>query len=103
MKILKEDNFGVDEMLKILKIVENILIEKKILQKSQQRFKSNRCNLSTIKVNKIALTSAVDERLQIRDCKKTFAYGTSRKILEEWKKFLTWLRTMKKEIIIIFF
>ena len=94
MKILKEDNFGVDEMQQK---VENILIEKKILQKSQQRFKSSKCNLSTIKVNKIALTSAVDERLQIRDCKKTFAYGTSRKILEEWKKFLTWLRKMKKK------
>ena len=72
-------------------------LKKKILQKSQQRFKSNKCNLSTIKVNKIALTSAVDERLQISDCKKTFAYGTSRKILEEQKKFLTWLKKMKKK------
>lgn len=51
-------------------------------KKSQQRFKSDRHNLLTVKINKIALDSNDDKRIQIIDLEETFAYSTSQKKLD---------------------
>ena len=45
--------------------------------KSQQRFKSERHNVYTGEINKIALSSNDDKRLQTSDRIKSYPYGTS--------------------------
>ena len=49
----------------------------KIILKSQQRFKSNHHNVYTEEINKIALSSNDDKRLQTSDRIKTYPYGTN--------------------------
>ena len=53
------------------------LINNKIILKSQQRFKSDHHIVYTEKINKIALSSNDDKRLQISDRIKTYPYGTN--------------------------
>ena len=59
---------------------------KKAKLKSQQRFKSERDIISTIKVNKVALSGNYNEKIKILDCIKISAYGTSKEILDKNKK-----------------
>ena len=59
------------------------LNESKILRKSKQRLKRYRNGLSTIKVDKTALSSNDDKRMQAFGCRKTFTYGTSKKVLDK--------------------
>ena len=49
----------------------------KILFKSQQSFKSDYDEAYTEEINKIALSSNDDERLQTSDRIKTYPYGTN--------------------------
>ena len=49
----------------------------KIILRSQQRFKSDHHNVYTVEINKIALTSNDDKRLQTSDRIKTYPYGTN--------------------------
>ena len=49
----------------------------KIKLKSQQRFKSDCHNVYTEQINKIALSSNDDKRLQIFDKITTYPYGTN--------------------------
>ena len=49
----------------------------KIILKSQQRFKSNHDKVYTEEINKIALSSNHDKRLQTSDRIKTYPYGTN--------------------------
>ena len=49
----------------------------KIVLKSQQRFKSNHHKVYTEEINKIALSSNDDKRLQTSDRIKTYPYGTN--------------------------
>ena len=53
------------------------LINNKIILKSQQRFKSDHHIVYTEKINKIALSSKDDKRLQTSDRIKTYPYGTN--------------------------
>ena len=53
------------------------LLNNKIILKSQQRFKSGRHDLYTEEVNKIALSSNDDKRLQTFDRITSYPYGTS--------------------------
>ena len=53
------------------------LLNNKIIFQSQQRFKSDYHNLYTEKVNKIALSSNDDKRLQTFDKSTTYPYGTN--------------------------
>ena len=48
----------------------------KIILKSQQRYKSDHYNVYTEEINKIALNSNDDKRLQTSDRIKTYPYGT---------------------------
>ena len=49
----------------------------KIILKSQQRFKSDYHNVYTEQINKIALSSNDDKRLQTFDKITTYPYGTN--------------------------
>ena len=49
----------------------------KIILKSQQRFKSDYHNVYTEQINKIALSSNDDKRLQTFDRVTTYPYGTN--------------------------
>ena len=53
------------------------LFNNKSILKSQQRFKSDHHNVYTEEVNKIALSSNDDKRLQIFDTVTTYPYGTN--------------------------
>ena len=53
------------------------LLNDKILFKSQQSFKSDYDEVYTEEINKIALSSNDDERLQTSDRIKTYPYGTN--------------------------
>ena len=53
------------------------LFNNEIILKLQQRFKSDHHNLYTEEVNKIALSSNDDKRLQTFDRVTTYPYGTN--------------------------
>ena len=53
------------------------LFNNKSILKSQQRFKSDHHNVYTEEVNKIALSSNDDKRLQTFDTVTTYPYGTN--------------------------
>ena len=59
-----------------------------IILKSQQRFKSERHNVFTDEINKIALNSNDDEGIQSIDSIETYAYRTKKmKILTTINKY----------------
>ena len=64
---------------KILKFndYKDYLLNNKFKLKSQQRFKSEAHNVYTAEVNRIALTSNDDKRLQAFDRNTSYPYGTS--------------------------
>ena len=53
------------------------LFEGKIISKSQQRFRSDNHNVYTEEINKIALSSNDDKRLQTFNGITTYPYGTN--------------------------
>ena len=55
----------------------------KSILKTQQRFKSERHNVFTEEINKIALSSSDDKRMQSIDSIETYAYGTSKDLVSE--------------------
>ena len=67
----------------------------KVTLNSQQRFKSDHHKVSTKEINKIALSSNDDKRLQTSDRIKTYPYGTNAfKVCESEmlmvKRFILW-------------
>ena len=56
---------------------KDCLLNDKILLKSQQSFKSDNHEVYTVEINKIALSSNDDKRLQTSDRIKTYPYGTN--------------------------
>ena len=56
---------------------KDCLFDGRIVLKSQQRFKSDHHNVYTEEINKIALSSNDDKRLQTSDRIKTYSYGTN--------------------------
>ena len=56
---------------------KNCLLNNEILLKSQQRFKTEAHNVYTEEINKIALTSNDDKRLQTFDRITSYPYGIS--------------------------
>ena len=61
----------------MFKIYKDCQSNNEIIQKSQQRFKSDYHNVYTEQINKIALSSNDDKRLQTSDRIKTYPYGTN--------------------------
>ena len=62
---------------------KDCLFNDKIILKSQQRFKSDHHNVYTEEINKIALSSNDDKRLQTFDKATTYPYGTN--AFKVWK------------------
>ena len=56
---------------------KNCLLDNEIILKLQQRFKSEAHNVHTEEMNKIALSSNDDKRLQTFDRITSYPYGTS--------------------------
>ena len=56
---------------------KDCLLNSEIILKSQQRFKSEARNVYTEEINKIALSSNDDKRLQTYDRITSYPYGTS--------------------------
>ena len=56
---------------------KDCLFNDKIILKSQQRFKSDHNNVYTEEINKIALSSNDDKRLQTFNRATTYSYGTN--------------------------
>ena len=61
----------------MVKNYEDCLLNNKIILKSQQRFKSDYHEVYTEEINKIALSSNDDKRLQTFDKITTYPYGTN--------------------------
>ena len=59
----------------MVKNYKDCLFSNKIILKSQQRFKSDHHNVYTEQINKIALSSNDDKRLQTFDKITTYSYG----------------------------
>ena len=57
--------------------------------KIQQRFKSERQNVFTEEINKIALSSNNDKRMESIFSTETYAYGTSKDLLSK-KQEIKW-------------
>ena len=79
------------------------LLNNKNVYRSQQRFKSYNHDVYTEEVNKNALSSNDDKRLQTYDKITTYPYGTNVfKICESEmlnnKKFLLWIMCLKNTI-----
>ena len=59
----------------------------KSVLKTQQRFKSERQNVFTKEINKIALSSNEDKKMQSIDSIETYTYGTSKDLLSEKEEY----------------
>ena len=66
-----------------------------MLLKIQQRFISETHNLFTKEINKIALSSNDDKRIQTIDMIETYKYGTSKALISE-KKEIKYNKTIQK-------
>ena len=55
----------------------------KLILKTQQRFKSERHNIFTEEIKKIALCSNDDKRMQSIDSIEIYVYGTSKDLVSE--------------------
>ena len=58
----------------------------KLILKTQQRFRSEKHNVFTKEINKIALSSNDDKRIQLIDLIKTYAHGTSKDLVYKEKE-----------------
>ena len=74
----------------MFKNYKDCLLNNKIILQSQQRFKSDHHNVYTKQINKIALISNDDKRLQIFDKITTNLYGTN--------TFKVWENEMQSKI-----
>ena len=64
-----------------LKKIKKIVRNNKLIRKTQQRFKSERHNVFTEEINKIALSSFDGKRMRSFDSRQTYAYGTSEDLI----------------------
>ena len=80
---------------------KDCLLNNKIILKSQQRFKSEKRNIHTEKINKIALSSNDDKRIQIFEKITKYSYGTNAfkvcesEILSKYKLLILMIMQMK--------
>ena len=77
LKKLKERKKFVIKGLLKFSDYKNCLFNNEIILRSQQRFKSEPYCGYTNKVNKSALSSNDDKRLQVFDRTRTYSYGTN--------------------------
>ena len=76
MNYLEKNKIDIDSIKEFTKNNKSIL-------KTQQRFKSERRNVFTEEINKIALSSNDDKRMQSIDLIETYAYATSKDLVSD--------------------
>ena len=87
-----------------MEIAWNLLIDNKIILKSQQRFKSDYNKVYTGQINKIALSSNDNKRLQTFDKITTYPYAKNvfkvfqSEMLSKWKLLILTIMQMKKKM-----
>ena len=79
---LRKQEIDVDSLQEFIK-------SNKLILKTQQRFKSERHNVFTEEINKIALSSNDDTRMRSIDSTETYAYGTSKDLICKKEKTKT--------------
>ena len=70
-------------------LIENhkkFIIDIKIILKSQKRFKSERQNVFTEEINKIALSPNDDKRIHLIDSIEAYAYGIKKELIRKEEK-----------------
>ena len=72
----------INEINKMNQNNKQFLIKNRIIQKLEQRLRSNAHNSSTMKISKIAISSGDDKIIQTIKCTKTFPSRISKKILK---------------------
>lgn len=72
----------INEINKMNQNNKQFLIKNRIIQKLEQRLRSNAHNSSTVKISKIAISSGDDKIIQTINCTKTFPSRISKKILK---------------------
>ena len=58
------------------------------MSKSQQRFKSEKHNVFTKEINKIALSSNDDKRIKSIDLVETYVYGTKKDLIGKKREII---------------
>ena len=104
-KPTKKNKLDVDNLWKNHR---EFIKNKKLILKSQQRFRTRKHNVFTEKVNKIALRASDDKRMQSIDSTETYPYGTFKGVVckrekikcnnmsKQCKKWLTLMMLKKK-------
>ena len=67
----------------VLSKVKKPIRNNKLILKAQQRLKRERHNVFTEEINKIALSSNDDKRMQSIDSIETYGYGTSKDLVSK--------------------
>ena len=80
---LEENKIDIDHIKENCK---EFIKNNKSMLKTQQRFKRERHNVFTEEINKIALSSNDDKRMQSIDSIETYAYGTSKNLVSDNKE-----------------
>ena len=80
MKYLEKNKIDKESLEKDHK---GFLKNNKLILKTQQRFKTERYNVFTEEINKIALSSNDDKRMQSIDLIETYPYGTSKDLVSK--------------------
>ena len=76
MNYLEKNKIDIDSIKEFIK-------NKKSILKTQQRFKSERHNVFTEEINKVALSSNDDKRMQSIDLIETYPYGTNKDLVSD--------------------
>ena len=64
-------------------VLKKIIKNNKLVLKTQQKFKSERHNVLPEEIDKIALSSNDDKRMQSIDLKERYAYRTGKDLVSE--------------------
>ena len=67
----------------VLSKIKKPIRNNKLILKAQQRLKRERHNVFTEEINKIALSSNDDKRMQSIDSIETYGYGTSKDLVSK--------------------
>ena len=94
---LEKEKIDVD----CLKEDKKVFLKNKLILKTQQRFKSEKHNVFTEVIKKIALSSNEDKRMQSIDSIETYAYGTSKVLICKKEKIKRNNKTMQKCLTLI--
>ena len=62
---------------------EEVVKNNKLILKTQQRFKIEKYDIFTEEINKIALSSNGEKRMESTDSIETYVYGTSKDLVSE--------------------